>query len=264
MIVRKSREKEKGKKTKIIKEKEKGKGKAKGEIKDLIQGEREDQYEEQREGPIEGEQGIEVMEIIEKPESDPKKNEFLKNMEKSEYYEKNENTSEESYDFLYPSLNDPDFNIKIAKRKEFFNTRYDGELTDIQKQADIMCNAEFELLPHQQFVKNFLSFQTPYNSLLLYHSLGTGKTCSSIGIAEEMRTFMKQVGIKTFANQRMNANGITFNKDRFESLDTHTMQGRCTIQKDRVILDDFFKNIPHMVVFSFKHFLGRLDGVCVA
>ena len=50
--------------------------------------------------------------------------------------------------------------------------------------------------PHQLFVKNYLSFNTPYNSLLLYHGLGSGKTCSAIGIAEEMRTYMKQVGIK--------------------------------------------------------------------
>jgi hypothetical protein len=125
----------------------------------------------------------------------PYKNESLKQLEKEEYYAP-ESSEEESYDFLYPSLNDPNFNIKIAQRKEFFNTRYDGEITDIPKQAELMCKAEFELMPHQHFVKNFLSFQTPYNSLLLYHSLGTGKTCSSIGIAEEMRSFMKQVGIK--------------------------------------------------------------------
>ena len=41
-----------------------------------------------------------------------------------------------------------------------------------------------------------MSFQTPYNSLFLYHGLGTGKTCSAIGITEEMRAYMKQVGIK--------------------------------------------------------------------
>ena len=45
-------------------------------------------------------------------------------------------------------------------------------------------------------MKNFLSLQTPYNSLLLYHGLGTGKTCSAIGIAEENRKYMKQVGLK--------------------------------------------------------------------
>jgi hypothetical protein len=102
---------------------------------------------------------------------------------------------DDNYDFLYPEIDDPNFNIKIAKRKEFNDTQYDGKIYDIQKQAEKMCNAEFELMPHQLFVKNFLSFQTPYNSLLLYHGLGTGKTCSAIGIAEEMRDYMKQTGI---------------------------------------------------------------------
>jgi hypothetical protein len=40
-----------------------------------------------------------------------------------------------------------------------------------------------------------MSSQTPYNSLLLYHGLGTGKTCSAIGVSEEMRDYMKQMGI---------------------------------------------------------------------
>ena len=43
---------------------------------------------------------------------------------------------------------------------------------------------------------NFLSFQTPYNSILLYHGLGTGKTCSAI-IAEEMREYNKQINSKS-------------------------------------------------------------------
>ena len=45
------------------------------------------------------------------------------------------------------------------------------------------------------FVRNFLSFQTPYNNLLLFHGLGTGKTCSAISVCEEMRSFMKEMGI---------------------------------------------------------------------
>jgi len=113
--------------------------------------------------------------------------------------EKSPESEPDGYDFLYPELDDPNFNIKIAKRKEFYDTRYDGDITDekkrdVKKWADILCNSEFELTPHQQFVKNFLSVQTPYNSLLLYHGLGTGKTCSAIGVAEEMRTYMKQIG----------------------------------------------------------------------
>jgi len=112
--------------------------------------------------------------------------------ERKEFESNRENVE---YDYLYPHLNDPNFNIKIAKRKEFNDTKYDGTIYDVKKQAEIMCSAEFELMPHQLFVKNFLSFQTPYNSLLLYHSLGTGKTCSAIGVAEEMRAYLKQVGV---------------------------------------------------------------------
>jgi hypothetical protein len=103
------------------------------------------------------------------------------------------NESNDDFDFLYPDLDDPDFNIKIAKKKEFNDTQYDGTLYDIKKQADILCKMEFELMPHQLFVRNFLSLQTPYNSLFLYHGLGSGKTCSAIGIAEEMRSYMKQI-----------------------------------------------------------------------
>jgi hypothetical protein len=99
------------------------------------------------------------------------------------------------FPFLYPDLNDPNFNLKIAKRKEFNDYRYDGNIYDIKAQSNRLCHADFELSPHQTFVKNFLSLQTPYNSLLLYHGLGTGKTCSAIGISEENRKYMKQIGL---------------------------------------------------------------------
>jgi len=102
---------------------------------------------------------------------------------------------EGEYGYLYPNLNDPQFNVKIAERREFYDTRYDGKIHNVQEQADILCNAEFELAPHQLFVRNFLSFQTPYNSLLLYHGLGTGKTCSAISVSEEMRDYLRQMGI---------------------------------------------------------------------
>ena len=110
-------------------------------------------------------------------------------------------TDENAYNFLYPTLDDPEFNIKIASKREFADTRYDGAVLDsleaIKRHSDKMCNADFELSPHQLFVRNFLSFQTPYNSLLLYHGLGTGKTCSAITICEEMRDYLTQIGMST-------------------------------------------------------------------
>ena len=76
------------------------------------------------------------------------------------------------------------------------DSQYDGTILDVKAESEKLCEAEFELMPHQNFVKNFMSFNTPYNSLLLYHGLGSGKTCSAIGISEEMRKFMKQLGQK--------------------------------------------------------------------
>ena len=63
---------------------------------------------------------------------------------------------------LYPSLDDPNFNIKIAEKQEFNESTYDGTLYDIEEQAKKLCEADFELVPHQLFVRNFLSFQTPF------------------------------------------------------------------------------------------------------
>ena len=113
-----------------------------------------------------------------------------------ELEERKEWESDESkFNNLYPSLNDPQFNKKIANKQQFYETRYNGEILDIEKESKRLCESEFELSPHQQFVKNFLSLYTPYNSLLLYHGLGSGKTCSAIGVAEEMRDYIKQLGI---------------------------------------------------------------------
>ena len=120
-------------------------------------------------------------------------NEFMR---KKELIEHAEEKLSKDHPFLYPTLNDPAFSEKIAAHKEFYDTQYDGTVHDIEKHANEMCKQQFELTPHQLFVKNFLSLETPYNSLLLYHGLGSGKTCSSIGIAEEMRSYMRQVGIK--------------------------------------------------------------------
>ena len=44
-------------------------------------------------------------------------------------------------------------------------------------------------------MQNYLALDTPYRGLLVYHGLGTGKTCSAITVSEEMRTYLKQLGI---------------------------------------------------------------------
>jgi len=122
-------------------------------------------------------------------------NKFLLKKEELERIALSEEKVDESY--LYPNLNDPNFNIKIANKREFYENKYEGTIhEDFKKHADDLAKIGFESIqPHQAFVKNFMSFQTPYSSLLLFHGLGSGKTCSAIGVCEEMRDYMKQMGI---------------------------------------------------------------------
>jgi hypothetical protein len=163
----------------------------------------EKQHEEKLKNP---DIPIELQEYVEECKSSGNKysnecNNFLQEKEKLERMDP------EMEGFLYPSLNDPNFNIKISEKKEFNDTQYNGKLHEKsidQKEnkkkfieyTEELINADFELAPHQNFVRNYLSFQTPYNSLLLYHGLGSGKTLTSIGIAEEMRSYLKKMNIR--------------------------------------------------------------------
>ena len=62
---------------------------------------------------------------------------------------------------------------------------------------------EFKALTHQKIVKDYINIFSPYRGLLLYHGLGSGKTCSSIGIAEGLKN-NKEVIIMTPASLQAN------------------------------------------------------------
>lgn len=81
---------------------------------------------------------------------------------------------------LYPDVDDDNFLMKLFHKREFAENKYES----IEDLATCSGTVEFELSPVQRFVRNFLSGKTPYNSALLYHGVGVGKTCSAISIAE--------------------------------------------------------------------------------
>ena len=73
--------------------------------------------------------------------------------------------------------------------------------------TSISCSAStsnnFSLLIHQKIVRDYINIYTPYRGLLLYHGLGSGKTCSSIAIAEGIKND-KKILIMTPASLRDN------------------------------------------------------------
>jgi hypothetical protein len=157
-------------------------------------------------------------------------------------------------DYLFPQLSDPNFSYKVGKRREFYENSYtdyiEGEITErvfIEK-SDILCNLPFNISPHQRFVRNFMSFNTPYNSLLLYHGLGTGKTCSAMGICEEMRDYMKKIGstqriiIIASPNVQYNFKNQLFDKDKLKKTN-----GKWNIEScvGTTIINEVLQHVSH-------------------
>ena len=89
---------------------------------------------------------------------------------------------------------------------KLFQKNYRAEIMDesrIVSCEDRRSAEEFGLLTHQKIVKDYLNMYSPYRGLLLYHGLGSGKTCSSIAIAEGLKSD-KRVFVMTPAFLRTN------------------------------------------------------------
>jgi len=89
---------------------------------------------------------------------------------------------------------------------KLFQKSYRAEIMDESRVVsceDRRSAEEFGLLTHQKIVKDYLNMYSPYRGLLLYHGLGSGKTCSSIAIAEGLKSD-KRVFVMTPAFLRTN------------------------------------------------------------
>jgi len=72
----------------------------------------------------------------------------------------------------------------------FINNLFRPYRDEILKEStDVSCDpdkqtGENKLFIQQKIVRDYINLYTPYRGLLLYHGLGSGKTCASIAIAE--------------------------------------------------------------------------------
>lgn len=84
---------------------------------------------------------------------------------------------------IYPIYTDKNFSNNITNRIEL-------QVYNL-KEEDTCEKKEFILAPYQIFLKNLISRETPYKSLLIYHGTGVGKTCSAVSIAENFKDIYK-------------------------------------------------------------------------
>lgn len=88
----------------------------------------------------------------------------------------------------YPSISDGEFYDKIYNLYKKYKIPQD-KLT-----ADNYCKPkEFTLQKPQLFLPEYINPKSPYKSILLYHRIGAGKTCSAIQIAERWKKIKRIV-----------------------------------------------------------------------
>ena len=112
----------------------------------------------------------------------------------------------------------PPVNIKVGSyimnNREtfvnFINSVFEPYKRELEENKEsISCDtigktsSDFSLLTHQKIVRDYMNLYTPYRGLLLYHGLGSGKTCTSIAIAEGMKD-SKSIIVMTPASLRAN------------------------------------------------------------
>jgi hypothetical protein len=76
---------------------------------------------------------------------------------------------------------------------EFIRDKMSKFTPNLSQRCEDLNDALLVALPHQKLVRSYINLETPYRGLLLYHGLGSGKTCSSILISEGIKEYMNVV-----------------------------------------------------------------------
>jgi len=76
---------------------------------------------------------------------------------------------------------------------EFIRNKLSSFTPNLSQRCEDLNDSLLEALPHQKLVQSYINLETPYRGLLLYHGLGSGKTCSSILISEGIKDYMNVV-----------------------------------------------------------------------
>ena len=86
----------------------------------------------------------------------------------------------------YPKIDDKNFNKSISKILTTYKIKKAKKTL-----KDICFPKKFKLQNPQQSMAQYIHPDTPYKSVLLFHKIGSGKTCSAISIAEQWKGIRK-------------------------------------------------------------------------
>lgn len=103
----------------------------------------------------------------------------------------------------YIETDDENFQEKLYKKREFHYNKI-GDRPELDNYDEItnhrnkLCSntGEIELYDHQRIVSNFINPDTPYKGLLVFYTVGTGKTCVAVATAEKFKPLIIKYNTK--------------------------------------------------------------------
>lgn len=103
--------------------------------------------------------------------------------------------------YNYPDVNDDDLQYKIYKKREFYYHKIPERpdiknYNDMKEYRDGICAGEISLFDYQSLLGNIINPDTPYKGMIVFHGLGTGKTCAGVAIAEKFKPLVQKYNTK--------------------------------------------------------------------
>lgn len=180
---------------------------------------------------------------------------------------------------VYPELNNPKFTTEIANLEEFniFNIpklKPFQSKEEFEKRSNELC--QFEKTYYQHFVSQYLSRRSPYRGLLLYHGLGSGKTCSAVTIAETLQSnhliteepsvwVISRKALKDTFEQEIFQTSMLLNKDSdFAKQCTGDMYYKLIPNADKMTQDKLLQRINKIIkskytIFGYVQFANMVN-----
>ena len=127
---------------------------------------------------------------------------------------------------------------------------------------DNICSGDFRLYNHQSFLSNLINPFTPYNGLLIFHGVGTGKTGSAISIAENFKNMVLKYGNKIhilvpgpLIKNNWKSEIIKFNNKNYEKI-----SGKNNLNKDNIEKELWNINSQFYKLMSYRSFYKKVLG----
>ena len=150
----------------------------------------------------------------------------------------------------YPDIEDEHFNRQIYFKKEFNELKHISEYT----------KNGFQLSSAQQFLKTYMSEDTPYNGILVNHGVGQGKTCTGITIAENYKYKIKSEKKKIYIltpsstlNDTWKNEIFNISKEESKTVEEKDVNKQCT----GTFYTDFYNSLGNMTTEGKKRSMTK-------